>query len=104
VPSIWGCLSYPPWLQQNLSTYLNIFLLFVGLWIFTRTLTQEGIIQCPKAGSFITTVLVIIGAVFINFSLFCFFSNSWQESFLPHPFLVPYPGKGLVLVITLLRA
>jgi len=57
------------------NTYLNIFLLFVGLWIFTRTLIQEGIIQCPKAGSFITTVLGIIGAGLIIFTLFHFFSD-----------------------------
>jgi hypothetical protein len=48
----------------------------VGLWIFTRTLIQEGIIQCPKAGSFITTVLVIIGAGLIIFTLFYFFSDT----------------------------
>jgi len=58
------------------NTYLNIFLLFVGLWIFTRTLIQEGIIQCPKAGSFITTVLVVIGAGLVIFTLFYLFSDT----------------------------
>jgi len=67
----------PSWLQRKVNLYLNIFLLFVGIWIFTRSLIQEGIIQCPKAGSFITTVLLIIGAGLIIFSLSFFFSNSW---------------------------
>ena len=71
LPILW------PWLQRNVNIYLNIFLLFVGIWIFARTLIQEGIIQSPKAGSFITTVLIIIGAGFIIFSLFHFFSDSW---------------------------
>ena len=65
------------WLQRNVNIYLNIFLLFVGIWIFARTLIQEGIIQSPKAGSFITTVLIIIGAGLMIFSLFHFFSDSW---------------------------
>jgi hypothetical protein len=51
--------------------------LFVGIWIFARTLIQEGIIQSPKAGSFITTVLVIIGAGLMIFSFFHYFSDSW---------------------------
>jgi len=46
---------------------------FVGIWIFARTLIQEGIIQSPKAGSFITTVLSIIGAGLMIFFLFSFF-------------------------------
>ena len=65
------------WLQRNVNIYINIFLLFVGIWIFARTLIQEGIIQSPKAGSFITTVLLVAGAGLIVFSLFHFFSDSW---------------------------
>ena len=71
LPFLWS------WLQRNVNIYLNIFLLFVGIWIFARTLIQEGIIQCPKAGSFITTVLIIIGAGLMIFSFFHYFSYSW---------------------------
>jgi len=73
--------------------------LFVGIWILARTLIPEGIIQSPKAGSFITTVLIIVWAGLIGFSIFYFFSDSWRESFTPIP-----SKKRLVLVNATLRA
>jgi hypothetical protein len=62
-----------PRLQGIVGIFLNVFLLLLRAWIFARTLIQEGIIQSPKAGSFITTVLIIIGAGLIIFFLFDFF-------------------------------
>jgi len=56
--------------------------LFLRAWIFARALIQERIIQSPKAGSFITTVLIIIGAGLMIFSLFDFFLVA-SENFLP---------------------
>jgi hypothetical protein len=71
---------------------LNIFLLFVGVWIFARTLIQEGIIQSPKAGSFIITVLIISGAGLMIFSLFHFLLIAGENLSRPAP-----SGKGACL-------
>jgi hypothetical protein len=62
-----------PTLRGIVDINLNVFLLFLRACIFAGTLIQEGIIQSPKAGSFITTVLTIIGAGLMIFFLFDFF-------------------------------